>query len=701
MAVCDPVMSASRMSSVLSSPALPESQSTDRPAPGAGGGSEPGGAESIPLESLVHHRHALAAEVSLEKAHREFAAKKVDFMAVVQAGRVVGLCSRGQIGFVMGSRFGFSLYSQHTVDTVMAARPLIAPDDTPLRALLDRAFARQGEDFHEDVVLVDADGGLVGLLKVETLARLQSRLVSEQVDTLTQQREALRRQNLELFQTNHALRQSQGLYASLFESPAIGAALLEPDGHLHACNHRFGELLNVPREAACGRTMTSWIAESDRPAFGAVLREQASGRAAPLAREFTLQVEGRGLRVFRLWFGWIVETSQISVCFDDVTDQRMLERLTLRHEKQALLDTLVGGIAHELNNKLTPVQAFAELLNHDAGPSARRYTELIVKSTQESAAIIRQLLQLSKPVPQDTHVIDLRQVVDEALVMLRFQVREARCELRTVLPPAPAWVAADPAQIKQVVINLVLNALHALEACPAPAITLALAAGVAAWELAVEDNGVGIPAENLGRIFDPFFTTKGPKKGTGLGLSICYSIARQHGGDLSVESEAGRGARFTLVLPCAEAVPAVVAGGANPSETAPAGGDRTGVKVLVAEDEPVVARLLQETLRTHFGCHVDVAENGAEAQRLAAAGDYALVLSDVRMPVVNGIEFFRSLRGRRESLVRRFVFITGYPGRDSLDAELETLGAPVIAKPFTVSRLVEVCGSFLRRSPES
>ncbi len=659
------------------------------------------GAEATPLESLVHHRESVDAGTPLESAHRDFRDRQVEFMAVCREGCVIGLCARGQIGFVMGSRFGFALYSHSPVETALVAEPLIVMHDTPVRELLDRAMARHGDAFHEEVVLVDADRRLLGLIPVEALAQLQSRLVAEQLDELRRQQAALLEQNLELFRANHALRQSQGLYLGLFEGHTLGVALLDVDGGIHEHNQRLAELLGFAETSAALISLTPWVAETDRPAFLALLQAHADSGTAAATRELVLHLPGRGARLFRCSTGWIRETGQICACLDDITDQRTLERNMLRREKQTLLDTLVGGIAHELNNKLTPVLGFADLLSVDRGADVQRYADYIQKSVGEAAGIVRQLLQLSKPVAPAAQLVDLRTVVEETLVMLRFQLRESPCEVRTVFSATPVWVMAEAGQLKQVTINLVLNALQAMENRAGGMLAIEVHACEPARQavLTVTDNGCGIAAENLGRIFDPFFTTKGPERGTGLGLSICFSVVRQHGGDIAVESQPGSGARFTITLPL-EDVGALLFAPATGTAAAPGPADvPRGERVLVVEDEEVVRRLLQEMLRAQFGCRVDLAGNGAEALDLLVRENYALVLSDIRMPVMSGPEFFLHLREVRPGIARRFVFLTGYPGDRRLEEEIAQWDVPVIPKPFTLARLAEVCTPFLRLPP--
>ena len=653
-------------------------------------------AEATSLESLVHHAHAVEASQPLELVQRIFRERRVEFMAVTRDGRVAGLCARGQLGFIMSSRFGFALYSQQPIETVLVARPLIVETDTPVRSVLDRALSRHGDEFHEDVVLVDAARRLIGLIRVEALAQLQSRLVAEQLEELRRQHERLRRKNLALFEANHAARQSEGRYLGLFESHTLGVALLDVQGGIHEHNRRLAELLQGGDEPLTMASLAAWVTERERPVFLALLEAHARGSAAPATRELTLDLPGRGTRIFRCSTGWIRETGQICACLDDVTEQRALERSVLRQEKQSLLDTLVGGIAHELNNKLTPVQGFADLLNAEFGGRAGGYAELISRSVTEAARIIRQLLELSKPGAQVVETIDLRSLVEEALVMLKFQLREAGCELRTLLPADPVWVQVDAGQLKQVMLNLVINALHAMAGRRPALLTLEVRQVERSAQLVVADTGCGIAPENLPRIFDPFFTTKGPSRGTGLGLSICFSIVRQHGGEIAVESQLDQGTRFTVNLPVEPAVQAPLfvdvpaACGAAAATIAP------GANVLVVEDEVVLRRLMQELLVTQFGCRVDVATHGAEALALAAAGDYALIVSDIRMPTMSGTEFYLRLREQRPELARRFVFVTGHPGEPHLEAEIAQWAVPVIAKPFTLARIVEVCGPFLR-----
>lgn len=651
--------------------------------------------EAVSLESLVHHRGSVPHDLPLEELHRVFRERDVDYLALLRDGTVSGLASRSRLGFLMGSRFGFALYARSPAHMVQVEHPYVFNIKSPVRKMLDSALARQGEEFHEDVILVDETHQLLGLIHVEALTHLQRRLVAEQLTELRRQHDELQRQHVELFQTNHALRQTQGLYQGLFESNALGVVLLDPHGTVQAHNRRLTELLNLGEGPVALFSLVKWVSEREQMIFESLLREQERGNAMPSTHEFHLEVPGRGTRLFHFSTGWIRETSQICMCLDDITEQRSLERHMQRQEKQRLLDTLVGGIAHELNNKLTPVLGFAELLEPGADPSGQAHINYIRKSVTEASNIIRQLLQLSKPATGNPQRVDLGEIVDETMIMLKFQLRERRTVARLVTAPDPVMVQADPGQIKQVLMNLALNALQAMEHTAAPVLGLETGRRGDKGYITVTDNGTGISPEILERIFDPFFTTKRPDRGTGLGLSISYSIVRQHGGDLSVESEPGKGARFTLTLPLAQSELQPVALFQEPTKPAVVSGLGGGRRrVLVVEDEDVVRKLLQELLRTLFGCTVDCAANGVEALRFTAQSDYDLVVSDIRMPEMNGPEFYLRLRETRPAQTRRFLFVTGYAGEKNLEDEISRWGVPVLAKPFTVAKLTAACAPF-------
>jgi CheY-like chemotaxis protein len=214
-----------------------------------------------------------------------------------------------------------------------------------------------------------------------------------------------------------------------------------------------------------------------------------------------------------------------------------------------------------------------------------------------------------------------------------------------------------------------------------------------AW-ISVQDNGAGIPPEIVGRIFDPFFTTKAPDKGSGLGLSICFSIVRKYGGEISAESEPGSGASFIVNLPVTTGVAADPA--IQESEASVQPGEWADCRVLVVEDEDVLRKLLQEVIRSHFGCRVDAAANGTEGLTRAMQDPYDLIVSDIRMPEMSGVELYLRLRELQPAAAGRFFFVSGRPGDEQFNQEIRRWNVPMVAKPFTMARLAAACLPFLR-----
>jgi len=654
-------------------------------------------ADSIHLAALIQNTASVPHDLPLSEVELLFRELEVSFLGLERNGRAVGLCSREKLGTMLGARYGFALHGKSPAHLAQVESPLVFEANTPVRQVLALALARTGHAFLEDVIVVDQEHNLLGLVSSERLANLQTRMVSEQVLRMERQNEQLRRSAV-------ALEEARGLWMGLFESSLVGVSLVNSRGGFLSMNRCCADLLNMTGIPIEGLSLAGLLAEGGPSAVEDLLAYGHSGGGRRIERR--LRVPGRGERLFRLDLSWVAETGQHCICFDDVTDQRALEQRMRQNEKQLLFDTLVAGIAHELNNKITPVLGFAELLL-DSKPdeTAQAYLGCIRSSMEESASIIRQLLHLSRPESGRMTRVDLRELVGEVLFMLKFQISDAGIELLSTLPPQPVFVQADASQVKQVMINLVINAIHAMESVSQPSLMVRLEAAGELAHLRVRDNGCGIPRGIQARIFDPFFTTKGPDKGSGLGLSVCLSIARQHRGSLTVDSEPGKGACFTLSLP--SGVDPMEPGAMSPLQVHREPSGLTGPRrrplgskhrVLVVDDEEPVRHLMSELLFRRFHCVVD-AEGSAEAalERMRTT-DYGLIISDVRMPGMDGGEFYSRLRELHPAAARNFVLTTGYAGPQGEDELVARLEVPVLRKPFPASRFIDFCRPYLEPS---
>jgi nitrogen-specific signal transduction histidine kinase/ActR/RegA family two-component response regulator len=376
----------------------------------------------------------------------------------------------------------------------------------------------------------------------------------------------------------------------------------------------------------------------------------------------------------------------LSAIVRDMTERKRIEA-ELRRQREALyqteklttMGTVLAGVAHELNNPLTAVTGYANLLRQDlAGtPSATR-AENIAHAADRCASIVRNFLALARKYPPERQVVRINDIARDAAELLAYHLRvdgiEVKLDLEEDLPPL--W--ADPHQLHQVVVNLITNARDELRKAPAPRrLTLRTHAGKTRGRVAVdvEDTGPGVSEEIRDRIFEPFFTTKPVGAGTGLGLSLCHGIVDSHGGTLSLVSEPGAGAIFRVELPVV--VPPSPSGDNAPETTSAV----TGKRILVVDDERLVLQLLGEMLGADHHT-VDTVGDGTQALEVLQRTSYDLILSDVRMPYLDGPGLYRALERRLPDLCRRFVLMTG----DVLSAEIQTFleqtGVPGLSKPF-------------------
>ena len=378
--------------------------------------------------------------------------------------------------------------------------------------------------------------------------------------------------------------------------------------------------------------------------------------------------------------------------FVDLSERKAVEERVRQAQKMEAVGRLAGGIAHDFNNLLTAIKGNVQLALMDVAPGVRGREEIeqIDQVADRAAALTRQLLAFSRRQVSQARVVDLGGVVRELEPMLR-RLIGAAVELRTSADPGAGSVRADPTQMEQVLVNLVVNARDAMPRGGSVEVRVDAsefphgatefypyaAPGTPAVRLTVADTGEGMDASTVEHIFEPFFTTKAMGKGTGLGLSTVYGIVKQSGGYIWVYSEPARGTRFEIYLPRVDGEP--VAAAAPPAAT-PAGGTET---ILVAEDESSVRELIVRVL-TEAGYTVIAAPDGEYALRAAAAhgGPVHLLLTDVVMPRMSGRELASRFGGAR------VVFMSGYAEDEIARAGVE--GLRLLEKPFSPGDLLRM-----------
>jgi signal transduction histidine kinase/CheY-like chemotaxis protein len=391
-------------------------------------------------------------------------------------------------------------------------------------------------------------------------------------------------------------------------------------------------------------------------------------------------------------------TQVAPILFDARQEQRrVVERAVAQRAKAELLETLAGGVAHELNNKLMPVAGYAELMLDEAlrlgNTELEEGCRTIRDSVFEAAQILRQLLELSKPATSEFSVCDFRHIVEQSLMLVRLRLQESGTTLIIESGDDELLINADAGQLKQVFVNIVWNAIDAMEGVAEKSLTIRLQRTGPMVSLSFSDCGAGIPRGVLPRIFDPFFTTKAASRGTGLGLSMCLAIVRQHGGGIRVSTTEAAGTTFHVTLPVFE-------GAATNSDadlhTVDWPSRRTSQRVLVIDDEERLMQFTANALRTKLGCVVECARNGLDAVSRLEAGEFDLVVSDVRMPHMNGVELLEWVKGHRPDLAERLLFMTGDGSGAGLNALIRAAGRPLLRKPIAVADLVRAAERLLQ-----
>jgi signal transduction histidine kinase/CheY-like chemotaxis protein len=389
----------------------------------------------------------------------------------------------------------------------------------------------------------------------------------------------------------------------------------------------------------------------------------------------------------------------------DLTAYKQLEQQLQQAQKMEAVGRLAGGVAHDFNNILTAIAGFGQFVLSDLDDGneehARRDVDQVLAAAERAAALTRQLLAFSRQQVLQPRILDLNAVVSGLGPMLA-RLIGTNIRLRTTSAPGLGAVKADPHQMEQVVVNLVVNARDAMPNGGVITIETAdveLDAAYASGRqgvtsgpyvmLAVSDSGIGMDATTQSQIFEPFFTTKG-REGTGLGLSTVYGIVKQSGGNIEVYSEPGKGTSFKVYLPrCAERVerdtPIRVAA-VMPNGRA---------TVLVVDDDPQVSAAAQRTL-ARSGYFVLAASNGREALAVAAAhsGALDLLITDLVMPEMGGRELARRLIEQRPGLA--VLYTSGYTAEAMNQQAVLEEADSFLGKPFTPDTLLRRVHEVLR-----
>jgi len=356
----------------------------------------------------------------------------------------------------------------------------------------------------------------------------------------------------------------------------------------------------------------------------------------------------------------------------------------IQREKLSAIGEFVAGVTHELNNPLTSLLGFSELLAQTPVSEPQgRFIKRIAQSATRCQKIVQSLLSFTRKHKPERKSASLNDLVEATLEIMAYEMRTSNIQVSTQLDRSLPAVWVDAHQIQQVFLNIVNNARQAMEGCQSKGLlSVKSESRPGRVRVTFQDNGPGMPEENLSKIFDPFFTTKEAGKGTGLGMSLSYGIVRDHGGSISVQSKLGEGARFDIELPLSAARDGTQTSAEPVARIAPMR-DGRGRRVLVVDDEEAILDLANELL-SGDGYVVDTASDGETAMSQLRDHKYDLTICDWKMPGLNGRYLYEHLSQENPQAASRLIFMTGDVVNESTRCFLEEHHKVCLAKPFSL-----------------
>ena len=496
-------------------------------------------------------------------------------------------------------------------------------------------------------------------------------------------------------QAEEALRESEEKYRALFEQSTDAIYIASQEGNFIDLNQSALDLFGYTREEMIGLdTKEIYPRPDDWHRFQMKLERDGS------ARDYEVKLRSKDRTTMDCLVTSTIRRATGGVILGyqgiirDLTERKRLEQQVQQQDRMAALGELAGGIAHDFNNILMSILLYTEMLLSDPTlpPNLAPDVKSILEEGKEASHLVRQILDFGRRSPMQIRLLNLKDLLQGSIDVLR-RTLPASIKLLLEMGSEDCIVKADPTRIRQIAMNLVVNARDAMpgggelrvtssrvrirrdEKSPVPP---------GEWVcLGISDSGTGIPPEVIPRIFEPFFTTKPKGEGTGLGLAQVYGIVKQHGGHIDVQTEIGQGTTFRVYLPAQEAEePRKPTPDQSSSSITPHG---KGETLLIAEDERRVRESCKRILES-LGYRVLVAPNGREALRTyRSTGNIDLVLTDMVMPEMGGKDLIRELR--KASPTPKIVVMTGYVLAEDL-RELKAEGTlDIVQKPLDVNTL--------------
>ncbi len=500
------------------------------------------------------------------------------------------------------------------------------------------------------------------------------------------------------------VKQTTERYRTLVETMYEGVFTVDLRERILLANAALGRLVGVAAPLINGRPLGSIMEPEDLAQFRTETALHDKGRVARF--EMRLRSESGELIPVQVSASPYREEGILRGCFAVVRDLReqkkaeaerkaMQEQLA-QAEKLSALGELISGIAHELNNPLTGVMGYSQLLLSSQASATKETMEKIHREAVRCQKIVQNLLAFARRRAPERTMTDVNALVESTLDLRAYQLKVDGVEVSTDLDPNLPPTLGDFHQLQQVFVNIINNAHHAMiEAGQPGKLSISTRHSDGAIRVTFADTGPGIPEDRIQRIFDPFYTTKEIGKGTGLGLSLSYGIVREHEGRIEVRSRPGEGACFTVVLPVREADSDSGDLAGREAEEGPV----EAKHILVVDDEDTILDLLESVLESS-GHRVETACNGREALEKIRNSDYDIIISDLKMPGMGGQKLYDCVSEIKPHLKRRVIFSTGDTVNPVTQELFRRTGNLHLAKPFRLEEVEEIIRRVLERAEE-
>lgn len=492
-----------------------------------------------------------------------------------------------------------------------------------------------------------------------------------------------------------ALQEAEELYRITVNTLPTGILVVSQDNQIILANQKLSEFTGDNPEKALGKSLEEvlgWYELSE--GLHKFRKERKPYDFCQLGYSGEESSGKRDFLVFLSLLSYPEGEQEIVIVLEDITarlrlqkDQELLKEKLYHSEKLAALGRLLAGVAHELNNPLAVILGNSELLTlGDLDERVGKRIQTIIKAAERCKKIVANLLSFSRKTQPNKEQVNLNTVIEATLEFKNNELKLNNIDLVKELDEKLPDTLVDPTQFQQVLLNLLENAQHALLQNPREkTVKIKTYSQADKTFIQVADNGGGIPPENLNKVFEPFFTTKEVGKGTGLGLSVVHGIIEGHQGDMQVESKLGAGTTFTIQLPILQEE------GAKSEEFTPApptdAQAKTGQrKILVIDDEVDILDLISDFL-TDQGHEVVSAQEGVNALGKLAGSNFDLIISDIKMPGMDGEKLYQTLAHKNPAYKDKIIFITGDVVNSETARFLAESGCRFLRKPFGLEEL--------------